>query len=173
MDVSLFTREWIEMPLTVVISTVTMSPSLRGSGLKFQRWSCWPLPPSSPSLRGSGLKCHIPLFYQLLLAVSLFTREWIEIIWLPRSLNCCSESPSLRGSGLKFHLRQCRHDFLESPSLRGSGLKWKDGTIRLDRNGLPLYEGVDWNSNAKLKQLETHCVSLFTREWIEISSSSR
>ena len=53
-------------------------------------------------------------------------------------------SPSLRGSGLKSgHV--CNGTFCPlSPSLRGSGLKWKDGTIRLDRNGrLPLYEGVD------------------------------
>ena len=34
--------------------------------------------------------------------------------------------------------------------------------------GLPLYEGVDWNSNANRYDNVTDTVSLFTREWIEI-----
>ena len=58
------------------------------------------------------------------------------------------ESPSLRGSGLKFFegfLYQLRYT---SPSLRGSGLKW----------------------NLKFSGVLCHCVSLFTREWIEIDA---
>ena len=36
--------------------------------------------------------------------------------------------------------------------------------------GLPLYEGVDWNSLKRCHCAIIHCVSLFTREWIEIFS---
>ena len=39
--------------------------------------------------------------------------------------------------------------------------------------GLPLYEGVDWNSNANRYDNVTDTVSLFTREWIEIVFDSR
>ena len=35
---------------------------------------------------------------------------------------------------------------------------------------LPLYEGVDWNQWGHSKKAFCHCVSLFTREWIEIYS---
>ena len=35
----------------------------------------------SPSLRGSGLKLDNETEYANVLEVSLFTREWIEIIW--------------------------------------------------------------------------------------------
>ena len=54
--VSLFTREWIEILLTTNIFYVILSPSLRGSGLKF-----------------------MVLLVLNCLEVSLFTREWIEI----------------------------------------------------------------------------------------------
>ena len=56
--------------------------------------------------------------------VSLFTREWIEIvIWTHKTWNS-AESPSLRGSGLKY-IERIRGILDEmSPSLRGSGLKY-------------------------------------------------
>ena len=55
--VSLFTREWIEIPRRSLQKYLTVSsPSLRGSGLKSNfaalSWSKM----TSPSLRGSGLK---------------------------------------------------------------------------------------------------------------------
>ena len=56
-SVSLFTREWIEIadnPLSVMLD---VSPSLRGSGLKW---------------KSDGKAVFIEV-------VSLFTREWIEI----------------------------------------------------------------------------------------------
>ena len=53
-------------------------------------------------------------------AVSLFTREWIEIR-RARTLPWLTASPSLRGSGLKY---QTRHN-------------------DKDKCRLPLYEGVD------------------------------
>ena len=59
-----------------------------------------------------------------------------------------AKSPSLRGSGLKLHFTRILRTGLESPSLRGSGLKYN------------------------LAHVVSHFifVSLFTREWIEISS---
>ena len=53
-------------------------------------------------------------------AVSLFTREWIEIV-SERLLYCPVWSPSLRGSGLKLGF-------------------YYAGTVK---RRLPLYEGVD------------------------------
>ena len=105
MIVSLFTREWIEITAVSEPMFISgMSPSLRGSGLKctsctgrhlFVRlplyegvdWNCFFLcrffcRTMSPSLRGSGLKSEMMLPLILVLAVSLFTREWIEIIAL-------------------------------------------------------------------------------------------
>ena len=58
--------------------------------------------------------------------VSLFTREWIEII--PFVLFFFHRlSPSLRGSGLKFTPSPDGRKSRLSPSLRGSGLKLNDG----------------------------------------------
>ena len=34
--VSLFTREWIEIPFDALLHPLSKSPSLRGSGLKFK-----------------------------------------------------------------------------------------------------------------------------------------
>ena len=56
----------------------------------------------------------------MIVEVSLFTREWIEI-WSFDSAYVLGASPSLRGSGLKFT---------------------KNGEVITDFS-LPLYEGVD------------------------------
>ena len=56
-NVSLFTREWIEILVVAVHKVMELSPSLRGSGLKC--FCC-------------GVLLTVP-------RVSLFTREWIEI----------------------------------------------------------------------------------------------
>ena len=58
-DVSLFTREWIEIGINTdnLNRDLSESPSLRGSGLKFETQKKSPeLVSESPSLRGSGLK---------------------------------------------------------------------------------------------------------------------
>ena len=82
--------------------------------------------------------------------VSLFTREWIEILSLVFLIFWLASSPSLRGSGLKFRYN----------------IKWYIQIL-----GLPLYEGVDWNKIIS-DEISNNNVSLFTREWIEISCSS-
>ena len=56
----------------------------------------------SPSLRGSGLKSIDDSPFASLDEVSLFTREWIEIILSTLKTHMWM-SPSLRGSGLKFN----------------------------------------------------------------------
>ena len=56
-------------------------------------------------------------------AVSLFTREWIEISIIFSRMGVHTQSPSLRGSGLKYELLNEERVELLSPSLRGSGLK--------------------------------------------------
>ena len=100
----------------------------------------------SPSLRGSGLKFNCGGFFQKSLDVSLFTREWIEIsiCWSGRERRL--QSPSLRGSGLKWgNPNQSRSNSAVSLFTRewieiSSGIAGYD-----DIWCLPLYEGVDWN----------------------------
>ena len=55
----------------------------------------------SPSLRGSGLKYLSETKMTLAEFVSLFTREWIEITATRQHDARGFVSPSLRGSGLK------------------------------------------------------------------------
>ena len=146
--VSLFTREWIEIRVLVRINIpCDRSPSLRGSGLKLSANQHLSNQVLSPSLRGSGLK-----FFCLWFACKI------------------AKSPSLRGSGLKLHFTRILRTGLESPSLRGSGLKSRH--LRLPRccGQSPSLRGSGLKYN--LAHVVSHFifVSLFTREWIEISS---
>ena len=166
--VSLFTREWIEISGTGTgYYQILGSPSLRGSGLKFfpaivpfQRHE-------SPSLRGSGLKysdiCKplsnkaVSLFTrewiemqyeqcnQLINDVSLFTREWIEIPAPSRCLMFAVSVSLFTREWIEIKKRQQKHlTGQRSPSLRGSGLKCiRKNTFCHTCNSLPLYEGVD------------------------------
>ena len=59
----------------------------------------------------------------ILMNVSLFTREWIEMAICTKSSRSFCTSPSLRGSGLKLKRNAQRVQAEKSPSLRGSGLK--------------------------------------------------
>ena len=101
---------------------------------------------SSPSLRGSGLKCWMKSYNFHRQNVSLFTREWIEMLCFFALHRLTRSSPSLRGSGLKWLLWWVVLRIIASPSLRGSGLKSaRCGSPAFRVAGLPLYEGVDWN----------------------------
>ena len=77
--------------------------------------------------------------------VSLFTREWIEIAFcLAASL--LFVSPSLRGSGLKSSpTRALTPIAIRLPLYEGVdwNQSWKHASHYC--KGLPLYEGVDWN----------------------------
>ena len=123
-----------------------MSPSLRGSGLKlFLCLSCrsWE---TSPSLRGSGLKYREWRCEKSNCWVSLFTREWIEIIsiiaWIARKV-----------------VSLFTREWIEIDSF----CVFDSALLRL-----PLYEGVDWN-RAVCKSGVLCRVPLFTREWIEMA----
>ena len=144
--VSLFTREWIEIEPLSVSAASQPSPSLRGSGLKYKHLVNYQNSRMSPSLRGSGLKSVLAYAMIITDKVSLFTREWIEIAFFRVPLVVA-----------------------RSPSLRGSGLKSSGQTTPASRTGLPLYEGVDWNAAEEPPKPFLGSVSLFTREWIEIT----
>ena len=92
-EVSLFTREWIEIDIALATEIISASPSLRGSGLKSESRSTDSCNRWSPSLRGSGLKFYPRSQKIRMPPVSLFTREWIEIPFLQLhffSHNCVS-----------------------------------------------------------------------------------
>ena len=79
--------------------------------------------------------------------VSLFTREWIEIDGA--FCRCFAASGLPLYEGVDWNDGAFCRCFAASasPSLRGSGLKWLKTSISLLQYGsLPLYEGVDWNS---------------------------
>ena len=83
----------------------------------------------------------------LLPKVSLFTREWIEI-------DACINP--VRNQSVSLFTREW---------IEIENEVWQDERTW----GLPLYEGVDWNSIPS-EEVNTESVSLFTREWIEIFS---
>ena len=102
--------------------------------------------------------------------VSLFTREWIEILTHRFPAFACP-SPSLRGSGLKCPLSRVRQTKdNKSPSLRGSGLKLQIFRRCCCSSRVSLFtrEWIEINS-CRLERHKRKWVSLFTREWIEIT----
>ena len=165
-----------------------LSPSLRGSGLKFFLWHIIPMYLPSPSLRGSGLK-SVSQGRIRNPCVSLFTREWIEIA--PKKQTSAPHTVSLftrEWIEIKIrHIIRTEHivslftrEWIEIKfaSTLGhgvaclplyEGVDWNFGAIRHDGSpkSLPLYEGVDWNVCLFVVWFARR-VSLFTREWIEI-----
>ena len=99
----------------------------------------------SPSLRGSGLKYHSPERESETLQVSLFTREWIEIIKSSACDSSTFSSPSLRGSGLKSPRSWSPNTTMVSVSLFTREWIEMCAECTQDDDGLclPLYEGVD------------------------------
>ena len=123
--VSLFTREWIEISsIFPMVFAFSRLPLYEGVD--------WNIPQER---RITVTDCCLPLYegvdWNLLLnkrkqmrTVSLFTREWIEIL-MRTAKSSSTASPSLRGSGLKFvAMFRVFRVFVVSPSLRGSGLKY-------------------------------------------------
>ena len=107
--VALFTRAWIEIFSSICLSDLTFrrplhegvdwnvdgyrtmcnsawSPSSRGRGLKSSIPPTTLLKPSSPSSRGRGLKFLISCQPERTIKVALFTRAWIEIIELSKTI---------------------------------------------------------------------------------------
>ena len=144
----------------------------------------------SPSLRGSGLKFTRKKEFAVTFAVSLFTREWIEIIsgiadsvafcvslftreWIEIILYfSCRLSrwglPLYEGVDWNIEDQTVFKGTARSPSLRGSGLKLNAAQLidfplespSLRGSGLKYLVELEWRWSDK--------VSLFTREWIEI-----
>ena len=102
------------------------SPSLRGRGLKSPAVVFWEVTSRSPSLRGRGLKSEDYTMNQLVSAVALFTRAWIEMVGITKCWQVSQGRPLYEGVDWNK-----RH--------------WAWGRIK---KGRPLYEGVDWNNIA-------------------------
>ena len=148
----------------------------------------------SPSLRGSGLKFRNNSSIYITSHVSLFTREWIEITSFAIVATYASRLPLYEG--VDWNTYDAIYRLLNNGLPLYEGVDWNDleGLFSDAASCLPLYEGVDWNQNwwtvsasrnespslrgSGLKSLsnfpeETSSgVSLFTREWIEISHSA-
>ena len=69
----------MKLNVMLLIRGISLSPSLRGRGLKFGLSSVMLSFTASPSLRGRGLKLITQIFCSVLFIVALFTRAWIEI----------------------------------------------------------------------------------------------
>ena len=82
-------------------------------------------------------------------SVSLFTREWIEIS-VPPFIQYWYRSPSLRGSGLK---SESVGKKFETAGVSLFTREWIEivqfANLGYSAEGLPLYEGVDWNRKVK------------------------
>ena len=78
------------------------------------------------------------------MTVSLFTREWIEMTTKQHGNRLTAWSPSLRGSGLKCVLSAHRGtmDFVSLFTREWIEIM-QIAQMRVNRNSLPLYEGVD------------------------------
>ena len=148
LQVSLFTREWIEIP-PVKSSTFVCKVSLFTREwiemVQSENGLCRCL--LSPSLRGSGLKSCMDTAIPSATAVSLFTREWIEIKATKLSVSQKEVSLFTREWIEIIKSSACDSSTFSSPSLRGSGLK----------------SPRSWSPNTTMVS-----VSLFTREWIEM-----
>ena len=101
-------------------------------------------------------------------AVSLFTREWIEIASTARISEIETGLPLYEGVDWNCLDIKKALNLLVSLFTR----EWIEilvgGLISLYPCRLPLYEGVDWNSAPHFWTVLYGIVSLFTREWIEI-----
>ena len=148
------------------------SPSLRGSGLKFILYGKLSDSMCLPLYEGVDWNFNENVF-PAATPVSLFTREWIEII-ASEMVSLISVTVSLfTREWIEIDSQRLTFFSLLSPSLRGSGFKSSAFSCDSCRHaGLPLYEGVDWNSSNKSHRFIILIVSLFTREWIEMVKSS-
>ena len=127
-------------------------------------------------------------------AVSLFTREWIEILRCFRCHRTAWSLPLYEGvdwnrffrrrlsvwrvslftrEWIEMHQSRWQHPHkLCLPLYEGVDWNQKQMTYAMPFAGLPLYEGVDWNHAASCWFSPFFKVSLFTREWIEIAAHS-
>ena len=146
--VSLFTREWIEIEQgTGGVRMKNPSPSLRGSGLKYY---C-----AGNRIRNA---VRLPLYEGVdwnkihklrilfLCIVSLFTREWIEILKSLTSMLAVSPVSLFTREWIEINITGDLSDLGGSLPLY-EGVDWNaiQRVIKIIGKRLPLYEGVDWN----------------------------
>ena len=190
--VSLFTREWIEIAIGqsigYALDSLPLYEGVDWNCCGVYNWDCqWGL----PLYEGVDWNYRCSVSRPSTESVSLFTREWIEIM-NPLLLVAMNRSPSLRGSGLKSLNRYIYEESLDkSPSLRGSGLKFFCGCGVCSVKQSPSLRGSGLKSTAyvgkpadcaspslrgsglkylfSIISLLASGVSLFTREWIEIA----
>ena len=145
--VSLFTREWIEID-------GAFCRCFAASGLPLYEGVDWnptyqwmtEKPVLSPSLRGSGLKwwCVLPLF--CCVSVSLFTREWIEMM-------------------VRFAVVLLRQRLPLYEGVDWNGWKQAFPCYNME---VSLFTREWIEIPAPVPCFAVRAVSLFTREWIEI-----
>ena len=170
--VSLFTREWIEMAVSLTgdLSPET-SPSLRGSGLK----SAAPAEPATeaglPLYEGVDWNQFV-IGWPFLVFVSLFTREWIEIFLLPLR----DGMPLVSLFTREWIEIVERFGFLLPILVSLFTREWIEIFLLPLRDGMPLVSLFtrEWIEIVeRFGFLLPILVSLFTREWIEIGQRFR
>ena len=172
--VSLFTREWIE--ISPMLTGITMSRSLplyEGVDWNMTRISVFAHRFKSPSLRGSGLKSHQTIQKKSWRNVSLFTREWIEMLSVGRRSACIWVSLFTREwiemlISCGFIKSICRvslftREWIEMASAVAN-YPYGLGVSLFTREWIEIIRFC-----ASVGELN---VSLFTREWIEIGYPS-
>ena len=106
-----------------------------------------------------------------LLPVSLFTREWIEISIFLFCCRCPVVSLFTREWIEMLQVEPKSKVWLRLPLYEGVDWNHHGDYLHIFDDSLPLYEGVDWNYAIPRFGLFPCCVSLFTREWIEIRAA--
>ena len=121
----------------------------------------------SPSLRGSGLKSPILEFIKQAESLPLYEGvDWNRLCaWCTAAFLCL---PLYEGVDWNIYIREIVNGFYVSLFTREwIEISWAS-FVNFASDSLPLYEGVDWNWFQNLLKLLLENVSLFTREWIEI-----
>ena len=147
------------------------SPSSWGSGLKCLSYTTKQQQDlQSPSSWGSGLKSieknnpSVKERLPLLEGVD-WNKRWYTVIL---RYNCL---PLLEGVDWNISIITFTKFSIVSPSSWGSGLKYHRCGRFFIYYRLPLLEGVDWNLSVRKPRMHRNSVSLFLREWIEISAA--
>ena len=161
--VSLFTREWIEIKFCFCLARrLHCLPLYEGVDWNIFYILLFLSASSLPLYEGVDWNlCSCARLWHRYI-VSLFTREWIEI--LSRSLMPKKKRSLPLYEGVDWNVQEIIswRKMPRSPSLRGSGLKWCNlVTGYTGAYCLPLYEGVDWNWTMGIACKCASCLPLY------------
>ena len=141
------------------------SHSIRVSGLKLI-WSwVFGMVYQSHSIRVSGLKYLLQGVDLMHLIVSLYTSEWIEMLWCWSCWWRCWCLTLYEWVDWNNFYNDRTACFLVSHSIRVSGLKLKGPTHQPQYFRLTLYEWVDWNTHDELSRTMSNRLTLY--EWVD------